>query len=225
MARRYSPRALVLQLSSRGLTQAQIARKVGRSARTVRRWKSGDAEPSDDALRRLERAARAYREENRRAARRVSRGAQPIPRDVPIPKAERRQLKRYRGGKDTGECYASDWLNYNVRGYSVGDVIELIESLWDQGAHLRLQVQLIFSTRLDDQIYWTESRKAKRRERSTGRKRAASVIQDLGGIDRSDVAAFVRKWLDGAGRVPLYVGVLDVQSGRIPRGDDFFRGR
>jgi transcriptional regulator with XRE-family HTH domain len=209
---RRSARDAVLQLQAAGLSQAAIARRLGASVRSVRRWKNEGVTPSDKAASRLARAAADVGRKLRAHNRRISRGRQPVP-DRPLPRGIRRKLKQYDQGKDTGRTYEAEWVNYPVRGMGIDDVIAILESLYDKSGGALLQVQLIFSTRLDDPVYWTDSRKASKREQKTGRKRAASTIENAGGWRSRDSArAFATKWLEGAGRVPLYIGVLDQDS-------------
>lgn len=203
MARKQSLRDQVLQLASLGLNQKEIGRRVGRSERTIRRWKRGDAVPTPDAARALARASTKARGELRKIAKRETRGRQPIPRDVPIPRAERRTLRQYHAGKWTGKYYKSDWVNYNVAGWSIPETLDFIEALRERGEALRMQIQLIFSepeqTSRDSGV-----------PMGSGLQRSGSPIVDVGGRDAQQLREFFAKRLEGPRRHPLYVAVLDV---------------
>lgn len=202
MARRASAHDLLLQLQARGLSQKKIADRLGVHPRTIRKWKSGETSPSDAHYAKAQRAASKARSENRALARRQTRGRQPIPRDVPIPSSERRTLRTYRGGKWTGGYELSDWVNYNVRGWSNADVLDFIEALRERGAAMRMKIQLIY-------LAPVESPTDSGTPYSSTQQRSGSAITDVGGRDAAGLRQYFSKLIEGKRRRPLYVAVLD----------------
>jgi transcriptional regulator with XRE-family HTH domain len=216
MARKLSARELVQQVAAKGaktksgeyrpLTQKEIAKKIGVHERTIRKWIAGEKRQAAERASKLQRAASSARATNRALARRETKGRQPLPRDVPIPHAMRRDLRVYRAGKWTGEYHESDWVNYDVKRWRVPDVLDFIEALRERGADLRMQIQLIY---LAPKVASGDSGTPYSAELM----RIGSPIVDVGGRNAPQLREFFSRRLEGKKRHPLFVAVLDVTSG------------
>ena len=215
MARRFSPRELVLQLQSAGYTQKEIARRAGVHPRTIRKWKSGETKPAPQRVEKLSRQASSARRRladtieitrDEKIVRKQSsrtRGHR-LPRDVPIPRAIRQEIKNYRHGKWKKEYgyRLSDWINYDVRGWNVSDIVAFVRALYKTSARERPYVQVTFLAPVEDQsISGTPYLANKRMQRS------GSGLRDLGGADVETVIRWVRDALDVKGRRPMYVAI------------------
>lgn len=120
---------------SRQITQKELAKILGVSDRTLRRWKAGETKPDAANLRKLDRAYRKDAEEAKKFQRRERRKHKAPALAKPI-RASRRMLKerRYdpRAGRNvpTGNVYPSDWINYDVRGWNLREIHGVLVQLW-----------------------------------------------------------------------------------------------
>lgn len=215
MARKRTPREQIFQLAASGLTQKQIAARLGVHARTIRKWKSGETKPDVSHARKLSNASERARQSAREyvnieredgSTRRVreKKRAVALPRDVPIPRAVRREIRDYRDGKwqpDYG-YKLSDWLNYNVKGYSVADVAAFVRGLSRSAGKSRPYIQLVYLAPVEDtNVSGTPYLANKRYQRS------GSMIRDLGGLDEAGIVRWVLDELDAPGRKAMFVAV------------------
>lgn len=200
----------MLQLESAGLTQKEIASRLGVHARTIRKWKSGETAPAPERYSKLSRAASGAR---RRLAERIDvenadgeivrtiptrRREHKLPRNVPIPRAIRREIRdRERGG-----WTLSDWINYDVRGWKLADVENFVRALYASSARERPYIQLVFLAPAEDTtISGTAYLTNKRMQRS------GSGIRDLGGASEETLMRWVREHLGVSGRRSMYIAV------------------
>jgi transcriptional regulator with XRE-family HTH domain len=123
-------------------TKAELARRLGVSARTVSRWLNDEAKPSPETMQRIDKTLRKEYKRVRDTADRINRHFDARPPRMAIPIAgERRMLHKYdRYGKDTGELEASDWVNYDVRTYDVQTIFDMLRGLKEK----RRVIQLIY---------------------------------------------------------------------------------
>jgi transcriptional regulator with XRE-family HTH domain len=124
-------------------TQKELAERLGVSTRTIRRWKRGETEPGNPFVRlALRDEFRAERDRIRRINRRMR---APDPPEVEVPLfGDRRKLVEYDShGRDTGERYDSDWINYNVTRLDRDELFGILKVLRDRNA----TVQIIFRVR------------------------------------------------------------------------------
>lgn len=214
MARRspYSARERVLVLLQQR-TQKEVARILGVSDRTVRRWKNESVVP-------VERHDAALTHESNRERRRLtihnkrlSHGKQPAMRDVPvIPVGVRRALKEYKNGKFTGRFRESEWVNYSVEKLSQRDVFALVGSMRRQF----LVVQFIFDANKDDPA--ATGRFIIDKVGNVRKIRGVSVPQDMSVVESdADVADLIAPYYPPNPRKLLWFAVHDRKRGFAKR--------
>ncbi len=223
MARsRYSLREQLLTLAQ-SMTQKEIARALGISERTVRRWKNEGVEPNR-AIRRVQRAEgklqRSFEREHKRVAeklrrdRRKHRGAPRIEKKLRvIPPGTRRQLRVYRRGRDTGKFRPSEWIGYKVEALNFREIFEVVRALRDEGHVVQLIYRIPKGSRYPDDKNGRPGRVVKE---ST---RAVSPPLDLSNLDDNDLTEFLLRYVDAEptpkSRKLIYVSALD----KKPRND------
>ena len=195
-------------------TQKEIARQLGVSERTIRRWKNQEKRsPTAHAAIRPSvtvesRLTEASNRERRRIVQhnvRLSHGRQPIPRNVDVlPVGERRSLRNYRQGKWDGTYRESAWINYDVSGLGMNTMLQMLSTFSGED----ISVQFIFRAALDEP--GVSGRVIKD---SGGRPlylRAASAPEYMGDIeDDSQLADMLDENFNRPGRKPLYIAVHD----------------
>lgn len=203
MASRLTPADRVGALAALGLTQTQIGKRLGVTSRTVRRWKNEGVTPNAAHAAKLTREGGRAREEVRRLNRRVARGA-PVPVGPVLPPGTRRKIRlRDREGRDTGRTRSSEWVNYSVKGMGRAQIMALFASLNAQGA----TVQLLYDAPATDPYF--EGRVTHEQLRDRQKIRGGSVPEILSKIPAARLEQFYREEFGVAGRVPLYIAVLD----------------
>lgn len=223
MARsRYSIRDKLLTLAQ-AMTQKQIARELGISERTVRRWKNEGVEPNR-ALRRVARAEtklqRSFEREHKRIVedirrdRRKHKGAPRIEKKVRVlPPGERQQLRVYRAGRDTGQLRTSEWINYRVEALGLKEIFEIVRALRDEGRIVQLIYRIPKGARYPDDARGKPGRVVKQSTRT------GSPPLDLSNLDDGDLMDFLLRYVDAEpgpkSRRILYVSALD----KKPRND------
>lgn len=195
-------------------TQKEVARQLGVSERTIRRWKNQEKRsPSARAAIRPSHAVEprlteASNRERRRIVQhnvRLSHGRQPIPRNVDVlPVGERRSLRNYRQGKWDGTYRESAWINYDVSGLNTNTMLQMLSTFSGED----ISVQFIFRAALDEP--GVSGRVIKD---SGGRPlylRAASAPEYMGDIeDDSQLADMIDENFNRPGRRAMYIAVHD----------------
>lgn len=133
----------------RPIRQREIAAKLGVSVRTFRRWKNEGIEPRFPQ--RAAKLDRVYAREARSIRASLARDRARHPeapdlREIPPVHASRRKLKERdpRTGQETGREFDSSWLNFDVRGWTLRELHDLLVRLWRQGARRNLDFQFIY---------------------------------------------------------------------------------
>lgn len=210
----YSVQARVALLL-REHTQKQVARQLGVSERTVRRWKNAEKRsptarravaPSSTVERRITQHANRERRRIVQHNERLSHARQPVPRDVDVlPVGERRSLRIYKGGKFTGAYRESAWINYNVRGLNPNTMLQMMQTFSGED----LYVQFIFRAALDEP--GISGRVIKDASGRPLYMRAASAPEYMGDIeDDSQLADMLDENFNRPGRRALYIAVHDL---------------
>jgi transcriptional regulator with XRE-family HTH domain len=217
--RRYSTRDKIVALSQR-FTQAQIARKLRVSERTIRRWKNEGVEPSKTKTASVAKLQSQFERERKRVAQSLERdrakhrGAPRLEKRVAVlPIPERRAIRQYRGGKWTGKYRESDWLNYDVSRLSFAEVHALVVALRDQGR----VVQLIYRIPKGGRYPRDErGRPGRVVDKAT---KVGTPITDLSNLDDGDIQDFMLRFVhpepSAKGNRFLIVAALD--KGRVKK--------
>jgi transcriptional regulator with XRE-family HTH domain len=154
MARRLPPVSIRAQVLTalQQYTQAQLAARIGASARSIRRWKRGETEPLNAFVRLA--LYDEYHAERKRIKRLNRKQNVPDPPEVEVPLlGERRDLVlrdvdgsiRYepepdKHGEQVAETYKSEWVNYNVARLDVQEIFAILKRVKSRGG----RVQVIF---------------------------------------------------------------------------------
>jgi transcriptional regulator with XRE-family HTH domain len=156
--RRYSAREKILLLAqrevvdrrtgeTRPIRSREIAKRLGVSERTVRRWKSGESKPREDNRAKLQRVFRSEAASVRAAQARdhAKHRKSVAPEKLPIVlRGTRRMLKERRIDRKTGRMVEtgreveSSWVNYSVRGFNLRELHALLIPLWKAGRVVQL---------------------------------------------------------------------------------------
>lgn len=214
------------------LTMGEIAKKIGVSVSTLRRWKNQGVTPrarSRKEIRRLERlataakkAARATAAEDRRDARKHPGKLRITKRDLPaLPVGHRRKLKRYRRGDDgriraTGEEFDSSIVNYNVRGWTFREIAALIQQAWKAGKPFQFVYEVPAGGSLP------KSGRAKERKVRHTTRAGTAPIDPFGIQSQEELLTILNRYIDVENgefsRRMVYVSIDDNYSG--PQGDE-----
>jgi hypothetical protein len=207
-------------------TLGRVAKAIGVSIRTARRWKNEGVQPGAVSVRAAKRLARLAPKVSSAVAQALARDKEKHPmaikltrKTLPVlPVGHRRRLKIY--GRDehgnivaTGRTRASDWINYSVRRF--GEVLELA---W-QAVRAKKIFQFIYEAPAGGSL----PKSGDRPERRTRKKvRAATAPIDPYMFSmQADLAAYLGNYLElEEGRLSrrmLYVAVSDVRAFTDPR--------
>lgn len=198
---------------------------VGKSVRTIRRWKNEGVEPSRARPGAIKRLQESFELEHKRVARAQARdrrahpGAPRLEKKVRVlPQGMRRALNEYVGGKRTGRLVESDWINFDVRRQSIEDIHALVRALRDDGRIVQLVYRIPKGGRYPRD---SRGRAGKVVSKST---RAGSPPLDLSNLDDGDLMEFLLQYTDAEpgpkSRQILYVAALDQGEGEFSGEDD-----
>lgn len=211
-------------------TQAQVARKIGVSVRTIQRWKNEGVTPRTRTrqdrtrLERLKREAQhaeqATAAESRRDRKRHPGRLRITKKDLPVlPVGHRRQLKRYArepGGnvKATGETYDSSIVNYVVQGWNFREVAALVLKAWKAGKPF----QFIYEVPAGGSL--PKSGRSPERRVSKTTRAGTAPVNPFDFPDEASVLQFLNRYIDIErgmySRHMVYVAIDD----NFPEGED-----
>ena len=120
-----TPREYVILLLQ-GKTQKQLAKELGISERTIRRIKNESLNHSPRVIQAVEKLAKQI------VKRSISKSRKPETQETKRPVnqwGKRRDLRKYKGKKWTGEYYKSDWILFDVSFLSKFSLLELIQEV------------------------------------------------------------------------------------------------
>jgi transposase len=200
-------------------TQKEIAKRLGVSERTIRRWKNEEkrspraraaVRPSVTVERLLTRESNRERRRIVSHDERLARGRQPVPKQLDVtPIGERRALRNYRQGKWDGTYRESAWINYDVSGLKMNTMLAMLRTYIGED----LSVQFIFRAALDEP--GISGRVIKDASGRPAYMRAASAPEYMGDIeDESQLADMLDENFNRPGRRAMYIAVHD--RGRPP---------
>jgi len=117
-------------------TKTELARRLGVSRSTVRRWLNDESKPAPITLDRMEKTLRKEYKRVRSISDRSNRAERATPPPMAIPFAGRRMMIKERDiyGEETGRKILSEWVNYPVFDYDRRAVFDLLRGLRDSGA-------------------------------------------------------------------------------------------
>lgn len=210
-------------------TMAQIAREVGVSIRTLRRWKNEGVEPRNAAsAKKLVRvASRAQGQTARELTldkRRHPRAVRFTRKDMPVlPAGHRRQLRRYGRKKgrvvDTGKTYESSWINYAVHGWNFRELGALVAKIW-RSKH---PFQFIYDVPAGGSLPKSGDKPARRVRRTT--RAATAPINPYAFRSEADLMDFLNNYIDyEQGKLSRRMVYVAVDDNRPEPADDVDEG-
>ncbi len=189
-------------------TQREAAAMFDVNPRTIRKWKSGEIKaPNAEHSRVISSVANRVKKRidahNRREV--------AVPQWLPggtyaTPVGVKRELREYRNGRWTGVVGKSNWINYDVRGYSRSQ----IGALFDHFVKLKVgNFQIIFDAPKD----FDKNNSGVPVEDASGhkrRRRLGTGRQDIERMSLRKIAELRQKYIENPIVRVHYLGVLDV---------------
>jgi transposase len=214
--RRYTLRDKLVTLSQ-AYTQKQIAKQLGVSDRTIRRWKNEGVKPAvalPEIRGSLYNLQASFERERKRLTkmlredRRKHPGAPKLDKVLRIlPPGHRRKLREYKAGRETGKKRDSEWINYDTAKLDFDEIFQLVQALRDEGRIVQLIYHIPKGAR-----YPRDSRGRVGKPVSKP-VRVGTPPLDLSNMDDGDLQEFLLRYVDAEytskSRRIVYVSALD----------------